>query len=184
MEFTFTARDWGLLTAFDEFTLMSGSFKNMIGLNALEFMIGKKKYSVQITRSKRYFLQYASSVDELFTQEKEYLCTDFKVLSAGDPHPLRSVSCKYMGFAVTATGKQGFCTLRAYDGASRRTSREVIKVDLRRFKEFPVDNDQVIRLRKKKRESSIKESILEMQKFVSSKSVGDTFQIELTGGDT
>jgi len=183
-EFKFTARDWGLLTAYDEFGQMSGIFRRTIGLDALEFMIGKKKYPVQITRSKRFFLQYSSHVSELFTQEKEDLRTDFKVLIPGYSDPLRNVHCKYMGFSAIATGKQGFCTLRAYDGASKGTSREIIKVDLRRFKEFPVDDDQMIRLRKKKRESSIKDTFSRIIKFVDSKSVGNTFKIELTGGDT
>lgn len=49
-----------------------------------------------------------------------------------------------------------------YEGATR----DIFKINLRLYKVFPVDNEQKIRLRRKKRESEITETLESLEQYI------------------
>ncbi|MDE2421239.1 MAG: hypothetical protein KGO49_08700 [Gammaproteobacteria bacterium] len=181
-EFKFTRRDWSILTSFDGFSKVSGFFKRLIGMDSLEFQIGQKKYSIYVTRTKRFFMQQLSGVQRCFIIEKEDLCTDFSVATHGYGAS-KSVRFQYMGYSADTWCSPGLCTLRAYDMEYAGGVREIIKIDLRRYNEFLVDGECKIKIKRKKRESEIEETLNELSKYVESNVVSEILKIELIGGD-
>ncbi len=184
-EFTFTNRDWLLLTYFGGFSNLSACFKNLIGFNALEFDIGKKKYSVYVQRSKGYFENQLLAVKHCYEHEVNDLTIDFSALIAGSGEsPVKRLhGFEYLNHMATVSCEPGMCTLSAHEAGNDGAMREIALVDLRRFKGFEVDNGKIIRIRRKQKESEIGDFLLEVSEFVS-KLESEIFKIELIGGDS
>lgn len=183
--FAFAARDWSILTAFDQFTHVSTLFKRLIGLDALEFRIGVKKHPVTVNRTKRFFMNQLHGVMMSYQREEDDLCADYQVSMPGyEPRPQKTIRCMYLGLHATASCCPGFCTLSAYDLGNGGATREIVRVDLRRFASFQVDDEKTIQVRRTPRENEIASSLEQMERIVGEEGFPAAFKIELIGGDT
>lgn len=150
-----------------------------------EFLIGVKKHPVTLTRTKRFFLNQLHGVMMSYEREKEDLGADYQVSIPGFEHrPQKTVRCMYLGLPATASCTPGFCKLRAYDMGNGGASREIVRVDLRRFESFKVDEDKTIHVRRTPRDNDIAAALQEMEAIVGAESFPPTFLVELVGGDS
>lgn len=178
----FSGRDWDVLTSYRSFSNTPGHFKSIIGLDALGRKIGVKKYPVVVHREQIHFRSQLRPLVERY-EEKEchYLDYDYKVILVGwKTYPMRRVPCQFLGYSADATGGPGSCTLSIRD----EELNPVGDFDLRPHQEYMVDNDQLIRIRKKKCKSEIGSTLSDLLKFVMKFPKEEIFTINLVGGDS
>ena len=178
--FRFGDRVWSLLMNDEPFSQLGTVFRRLIGADALEFVIGHKRYALELTRTKEFFLQQCASAMRVFDAEKDLLASDYRLKIPGyDKSWTRSKLFEFMGHTARATCTQGFSSLEV-----QKNGLPMTLIDLRRFESFDVDGGKSLAIKAQKtHESEILPTLEEASNFVENNDAA-TCVVAITGGDS